>query len=180
MFARDIAEPRGDELPLFANAQAWLGPDMARRGDWIHEFKGEEIAEIDQAVSQVEAAGLEILDVDRSKFPLPLLSKVLDAAKEATLHGRGFHLFRGIPVERYTMRQSAIAYWGLGQHLGEPVSQNGKGHVLGHVANLGLNYADPEVRGYQTSARLPYHSDLSDIVACCVCAPPAPAGCRRS
>ena len=165
MFARDIAEPRDDELPLFANAQAWIGPDMARRRDWIHELTDGDIAEIDQAVAQVERAGLEILDVDRSAFPLPLLGKVLNAAKEATLHGRGFHLLRGIPVERYTLRQSAIAYWGLGQHLGEPVSQNGKGHVLGHVANLGLNYADPEVRGYQTSARLPYHCDLADIVA---------------
>ena len=58
------------------------------------------------------------------------------------LAGRGFHLFRGIPVERYTARQSAIAFWALGLHLGEPVSQNGKGHVLGHVTNLGLNYAD--------------------------------------
>lgn len=28
-----------------------------------------------------------------------------------------------------------------------------------------MNYADPEVRGYQTDARLPYHSDLADVVA---------------
>ena len=42
--------------------------------------------------------------------------------------------------------------------------KNGKGHVLGHVANLGLDYADPAVRGYQTSSRLPYHTDSSDIV----------------
>jgi hypothetical protein len=49
--------------------------------------------------------------------------------------------------------------------MGEPVSQNGKGHVLGHVTNLGLDYADPEVRGYQTSARLNYHADSSDVVS---------------
>jgi hypothetical protein len=89
---------------------------------------------------------------------------VLANAKHEVLHGRGFHLFRGIPIDRYTPRQAALAYWGLGQHFGEPISQNGKGHLLGHVANLGLNYADPEVRGYQTNARLPYHSDLADVV----------------
>ncbi len=44
------------------------------------------------------------------------------------------------------------------------MSQNGKGHVLGHVADLGLNYADPEVRGYQTSAGLNYHTDFADLV----------------
>jgi hypothetical protein len=34
------------------------------------------------------------------------------------------------------------------------VSQSGKGHVLRHVTNLGLDYPDPEVRGYQTKAGL--------------------------
>jgi alpha-ketoglutarate-dependent taurine dioxygenase len=45
------------------------------------------------------------------------------------------------------------------------VSQNAQGHVLGHVKNLGLNYADPTTRGYQTAARLPFHTDYSDLVA---------------
>ena len=48
--------------------------------------------------------------------------------------------------------------------MGDPCSQNGKGHVLGHVKNLGLDYADAATRGYQTAARLPYHTDSSDIV----------------
>ena len=48
--------------------------------------------------------------------------------------------------------------------MGDPCSQNGKGHVLGHVKNLGLDYAAAATRGYQTSARLPYHTDSSDIV----------------
>lgn len=52
----------------------------------------------------------------------------------------------------------------MGLYLGEAVSQNGKGHVLGHVANLGLDYADPEVRGYQTTSLLNYHTDASDLV----------------
>ena len=98
-------------------------------------------------------------------FPLDTLRERLAGLRRDVLHGRGFMLLRGVPVERYTMRQSAIAYWGLGRHLGDPVSQNGKGHVLGHVTNLGLDYADPEVRGYQTRARLNYHADSSDVVA---------------
>jgi hypothetical protein len=36
--------------------------------------------------------------------------------------------------------------------------------VLGHVKNLGLDYTDPGTRGYQTNARLPYHTDFSDMV----------------
>ena len=70
-----------------------------------------------------------------------------------------------MPVEQYTPWESAAAFWGMGLYLGQAVSQNGKGHVLGHVANLGLDYADPEVRGYQTTSLLNYHTDASDLVA---------------
>ena len=153
-----------DALPTFGGAQAWTGRDMARRTDWIHEFEPAELAELDAVVRAADAGGRDILDLRVADVPLPSLRPRLDAVRRELLHGRGFHLFRGIPVDRYTIRQSAIAYWAIGTHLGEPVSQNGKGHVLGHVTNLGLDYADPEVRGYQTSARLPYHTDSSDLV----------------
>ena len=156
--------PAPDALPRFDNPQAWRGPEMAARSDWIHAFTPAELAELDAVVRDADAGGRDLLALHVEDFPLPSLRARLESVRRELLHGRGFHLFRGIPVERYTTRQSAIAYWALGTHLGEPVSQNGKGHVLGHVANLGLNYADPEVRGYQTAARLPYHTDSSDLV----------------
>ncbi|MEZ5856791.1 MAG: TauD/TfdA family dioxygenase [Hyphomicrobiaceae bacterium] len=52
----------------------------------------------------------------------------------------------------------------MGLHLGEPVSQNAKGHALGHVRDLGFDYNQPSARGYQTAERLPYHCDSSDVV----------------
>jgi hypothetical protein len=156
--------PARTALPTFEGAQAWYGPDMAARTDWIHSFTPAELAELDAVVQAADASGRDLLAFGIEDFPLPGLRPRLDAVRHELLHGRGFHLFRGIPVSRYSLRQSAIAYWALGLQLGEPVSQNGKGHVLGHVANLGLNYADPEVRGYQTAARLSYHTDSSDIV----------------
>lgn len=119
-----------EDLPIFENAQSWRGPEMAHRNDWIHEFSADEISEIDAAVSHLDATGVDILTIDRAMFPLPRLSAVLSSAKHDILHGRGFQLFRGVPVERYTPRQSAIAYWGLGQHLGEALSQNGKATYL--------------------------------------------------
>ena len=154
------------DLPTFDNAQAWYGPDMTGRDDWIHALTADELADIDRAMRHAESAGSDIADLGPEDFPLGApMRALLGRVKTDVLHGRGFMLLRGIPVERYTLRQSAIAYWGLGSHMGEAVSQNGKGHVLGHVTNLGLDYADPEVRGYQTTARLNYHADSSDIVA---------------
>ena len=84
--------------------------------------------------------------------------------RDEVLNGRGFLLLRGLPVERWSMREAATAYFGLGAHLGSARSQNGKGHVLGHVQDLGLDVHDPNVRIYQTNERQTYHTDSCDIV----------------
>ncbi|MFV0295905.1 MAG: TauD/TfdA family dioxygenase [Hyphomicrobiaceae bacterium] len=85
-------------------------------------------------------------------------------ARTYLLKGPGLFLFRGLPVAVWGRAKAAMVFWGIGAHMGLACLQNGKGHVLGHVKNLGLDYADPATRGYQTSARLPYHTDSSDIV----------------
>lgn len=153
-----------NDLPIFENRQAWYGAELSKSTEWIHRLTADELAEIDTAVSVLDRTGREFLDMKIEDFPLPTLTRTLDRLRKEVLHGRGFQLVRGLDISRYSLRQAAIAYWGIGLHIGQPVSQNGKGHLLGHVTNLGLNYADPEVRGYQTNARLPYHSDASDIV----------------
>lgn len=165
MSSTTLRAPARTELPIFDTPQAWYGPEMADRDDWIRSLSTAELDEIDRAVDHAERTGRDIVDLRREDFPLDRLLPLMRTIRRDTLSGRGFFLLRGIPVGRYSLRQSAIAYWGLGLYLGEPVSQNGKGHVLGHVTNLGLDYADPEVRGYQTNARLNYHADSSDLVA---------------
>lgn len=145
--------------------QCWYGPDMARRPElWTHELAAEEVAEIEAAVARLD--DVPILEIARE--PLPGLEKRLARIREEALHGIGFQVIRGLPVGRWTVGRAAAAFWLLGLHLGEAVSQNGKGHVLGHVRDLGLDYSLAETRGYQTSARLPYHTDQSDL-ACLLC-----------
>ena len=60
--------------------------------------------------------------------------------------------------------------------MGVPVSQNARGHLLGHVIDEGLDYkTDNGARGYQTRLRLPYHTDSSDVVGL-LCLKPAKTG----
>ena len=79
---------------------------------------------------------------------------LLEAIRRECLNGKGFVLFKGFPVEKWGNHKSAVAYMGLGTYLGYFVSQNGRGHVLGHVKDLG---DDPtqidKVRIYRTNAR---------------------------
>ena len=151
-------------LAEYQNTQAWYGEDMVRRTDWIYEVTTEEQEELRQAVQVAGASGREIHHLELAHFPLKRLARRLAEIRREVLHERGFFLLRGVPIEEWSVRESATAFWGMGLYIGEAVSQNGKSHVLGHVANLGLDYADPEVRGYQTNAHLNYHTDSSDIV----------------
>lgn len=158
----DTIAPPAAQLEPVDGPQAWYGPDVAGLADWSHTLTPAEIGEIEAALANVRDT--PILAIGEGDFPLPTLAPRLAEFRRETLHGRGFFLLRGLPMERYSVADAARIFWGLGTHWGEPVSQNGKGHVLGHVKDLGLNYDDPTARGYQTSARLPYHTDSSDLV----------------
>lgn len=165
----------GVDLPTYDDARSWYGPDLATRTDWIFTLGDVELADLDAAVNAALARGADLVTLDDAGFPLPVLGPRLRAIRQELLHGRGFVLVRGWPSAQRTLEQSAMAFRGIGAHLGEALSQNAKGHVLGHVANLGMDYADPTTRGYQTSAELRFHTDGGDIVGL-ICIRPARSG----
>lgn len=151
--------------PEQAGPAAWYGPEMSRRADWLMPLTSAEIAEIEAATARLVDRGTDIATIKASDFPLPTLAPKLRArVGEEVLRGRGFLLLRGLPVERWSMAEAATAFFGLGSHLGSARSQNGKGHVLGHVRDLGLASDDPNVRIYQTHERQTFHTDSCDIV----------------
>ena len=114
----------------------------------------------------MQARGLDIADIRRDDFPLPTLGPVLDRLRGEVLDGRGFVLLRGMPVEDRPIAESATAYWGVGTYFGSARSQNAKGHLLGHVYDLGGSSAtNPNMRSYATAERQNFHIDRCDVVA---------------
>jgi hypothetical protein len=154
-----------DDLPpLQHGPQVWLGPAMAASTDWIEPLSPADIAEIEAAAAPLADRGADIAALTAADFPLPTLAARLARIRHTVLEGRGFVLLRGLPVQRWPLRLSATAFYGLGLHLGRAVSQNAAGHVLGHVRDLGLKSDDPQVRIYQTAERQTFHTDSCDIV----------------
>lgn len=143
---------------------AWRADEMRKRDDWIRVLGDTEIAEVDAAVAALDADDRPIAGIRREDFHLPSFGSVLDDIREELIRGRGFVLLRGLPVKRYAPRQQAIAYFGIGTHLGHAVSQNAMGHLLGHVIDLGRSNDDHTARTYQTRARQFFHADSCDIV----------------
>ncbi len=157
------------------NASAWYGPAMARRTDWLVQLTDDEIAEVEAATRELAATQCDIVTIRREDFPLPMLHSHLQTMLNEVLNGRGFVLLRGLPIKRMTRYEAALAFYGIGLHLGSARSQNAKGHVLGHVKDLGLSSHDPNARIYQTNERQTYHTDSCDVVAL-LCLQPAMTG----
>jgi hypothetical protein len=144
---------------------AWRGEELARSPAWTHTFSPSELSELHRALARVHARGLTLPEIGRDDFPLPTLGPRLEALRRELLHGRGFVLLRGLPMERYALEDAATLYWGIGAWFGRPRSQNARGHLLGHVRDVGYDLNDPNVRTYQTTKRQYYHTDSVDLVA---------------
>lgn len=161
---RRVRKP-AERLKPVIDPAGWRPEEMQTSTEWIHSLTDVEIADLDRAVAEIEHRGLPIEAVRKEDFRLHVLGSALEAMREEILEGRGFVLMRGVPVQRYTRLQSAIAFWGIGAYFGEPVSQNAKGHLLGHVKDIGGVMDDPNDRGYRTASMLPFHVDgVIDVV----------------
>lgn len=137
---------------------AWAGPDIQDDPRWLHELTQEELQEIDAALQATKATGSHI-PFPADAFPIPTFKARLDELMDRVSSELGVILIRGIPRDRYTDEECGLIYWGISAHIGSPVSQNGRGHLLGHVTDEGKSLADPNARGYQTRNRLDFHSD---------------------
>ncbi len=137
---------------------------MQRRTDWIEQLTPAEVQEIAAAADHFIKSGLDLASMQAGQFALPHFAPRLARIGDEVLKGRGFVLLRGLPVQRWSVQQSATAFFGIGTHLGHAATQNAAGHVLGHVQDLGLASNDPRVRIYQTAERQTFHTDSCDVV----------------
>ncbi|MBT7361931.1 MAG: TauD/TfdA family dioxygenase, partial [Rhodospirillaceae bacterium] len=127
---------------------AWVGPDIQDDGRWLYHLTQDDVTELDAALQTVKSAGYSI-PFSSNDFPLPTFKARLDELMDRVSNGLGVILIRGIPRDRYTDEECGLIYWGISAHIGSPVSQNGRGHLLGHVTDEGKTLADPNARGYQ-------------------------------
>ena len=171
-----LKEQVSDNIMPVDDPADWRAADLTGSDDWIYRLSASDIGEIDSAIAVADDTGVDIAGITEQTFPLSGLHDRLHEIRHQLIDGRGVALIKGLPVDRYTRRQAAIAYWGLGIRLGVPVSQNGQGHVLGHVKNLsGNDFETSTHRGYHTSADLPWHADSCDVVGL-LCLQTSPTG----
>src|ERR1700749_1567973 len=96
---RAINRPAGKiDIP-----SAWLGETMKANPErWLISLKAGEIVELENAAESYLARGKNIADITRESFPLPRFGAHLEGLKTTLLHGLGFEVIRGLPVEKYS------------------------------------------------------------------------------
>jgi len=143
-------------------AAAWKGRELRHRDDWRETLTDADVAELERGIATAKRTGKRMGDLTKKDFPLPTFSKKIGRWREEVRSGRGFQVFRGVPVERWLQRDTELFFWCFGQHFGIPGAQNPQADLLGHVRDTGES--PDEVRHYRTNVNINFHCDAADVV----------------
>ncbi len=145
-----LRPPARPGLPVVDPA-CWVGSDMAARDDWVRVLAADEIRDLRAMARGVrrEIGGDvgRLMGMGREAFALGAFAAVVEEVRAALYDGRGFVMLRGLPVGEWERIESLIAYWALGRHIGVAMPTNYLGDLIGHVRDLGHDYARANVRG---------------------------------
>jgi hypothetical protein len=145
--------------------RGWTPEDLAHDDGWAVRLTDRELADFERGLRHARATGKGPLDLAPEDFPFgPAALARLRAAVAETQEGRGFQLLRGLPVERWSVEESRLFFWGMGLHLGVPRQQGRASQMMSDVRDAGGTYRSTQGRGYNTRSALDFHADGSDLV----------------
>ncbi len=150
-----------------AGPAVWREADVRADRTWEIELGDNARNAIVGAATAARAtlAGASLGSLTREQFPLPAALHDEVARWSSMLQGGcGFVLLRGFPVDLLDGPTTEVAWYGLGTHLGRPVTQNAAGEVLTHIRDERLPASAGTVRLYRTRQRQDFHTDGADII----------------
>jgi hypothetical protein len=155
-------------LTLVDDRSVWTATDIGTdHPSWLFRLSPNDLDQFRSAVNQVVERGLRLEQIRRDDFYVPEFQPTIEAIRAELERGRGFVQIRGLPVHsEFTEAETSIIYWGIGQHLGTPVPQNDRGHLLGHIVDKRESgeSIDPHRRPYEGRGAFRFHNDQSDVV----------------
>jgi hypothetical protein len=153
----------------------WNARTLGAATTWTHTLDDEARDAIVDTATRLREASITLDTVSRADFDVEELRTLVRGWTEELVTGRGFVLVRGFPVDRLDEETVELAYLALGLQFGDPVSQDARGTLLGHVRNEGVPRTSPAIRRYATNERQDFHTDGADIIGL-LCLRIAPKG----
>lgn len=87
----------------------WKAEDYINNPErWTHFFSEEQIAELGAAADAFIASGLPLTGISKAHFPLPTLESFFGTLRREIINGKGFILFKGVPVQEWGLQKSAV------------------------------------------------------------------------
>lgn len=163
----DQIQPYSAFPKVITGKTVWKAADFRNSPErWQRTWSAEQIQDLEAAYTEFEASGLPLTAITKETFNLSQsLKDFLAEVRSIIVDGAGFILIQGLPTSEWSVLKSSAIYLGIGTQIGYVLSQNGKGHVLGHVKDLGNDPTQiDKVRIYSTNARQFFHTDAADAV----------------
>ncbi len=142
--------------PLASGPAVWRGDEIANHP--VHRLTHEQARDILAVARAHDASPRTLANTDFTHL-LPSFAPMMRQVRDDVANGCGVSLVRGLPVGEMTDAQCAVAYWALGNFLGQGVAQSSSGDLIGYVQDQ-----DNKIRSYLNRSGLRFHVDLADIV----------------
>lgn len=138
--------------------RAWTGLDTGDAQPWLVALPSSWAELLDGAIESWRRDRCSITDIRLDEglrcSGREAFGKVLSKLEA----GRGFVVLDRLPLDRMDPQEAILAYWLIGQMLGEPFVQNIKGTLLFDVQDTGADYTKG-ARFSVTNVRSSFHTD---------------------
>lgn len=147
------------------NGVVWLAKDIAHVERWKRPLSALERRDLLAGLAAYEETTIPLWESTGEDFPFQEIGPLLEEIRYEIRHGFGLILLRNFPIEELTGDQVEALYWGFCNHLGVMRPQGKDSGLLKSVRNAGGQYRSQSGRGYNTNAKLDYHTDFADLVS---------------
>lgn len=147
------------------SGQPWRAEEVERSSRWQRVLSAEEREGLLEGLTVFEKKEIPLWQSTGEDFPIRGIQGLIEDVRHEIDRGFGFVLLRGFPIEALSTRQVEALYWGFCNHLGVLRPQGKDSGLLKSVRDSGGQYRSQGGRGYNTNAKLDYHTDFADLVA---------------
>ncbi|MCE7997442.1 MAG: TauD/TfdA family dioxygenase [Rhodobiaceae bacterium] len=156
--------------------RAWTRADLDKDDGWNLVLGAIETQELEDAARSLPDDLNAWVQMSREDIKAPHLAAKLQSASNEIEDGFGFAKISGLDISGYDADMLHRTYWIIAVLLGNVITQNAKGELIGYVTDKidGAPRGDND-RGYTSSDELRFHCDGGEVSAL-FCVRQAPTG----
>lgn len=147
-------------MPTDRSIRAWTREILDQHRDvQFYDLSPRALAEIDAAVEEIRLRKMTLQIIEQEDFRVPSFGKDVPELRRRLDEDLGLVVIRGFPLDRWTVEEADMVYWGIGNYIGRVMRQNLRGQRLDKVKNLGAENVTDPYRIIETNQHFQPHTD---------------------